>query len=133
LIDQWKMTAVNVHDRRMLESVLAAKPAGDSQLWVDSGYRSQELVKALRERGYKPRIVFKAQRGTKLNARQVQLNPAYSLSRARVEHVFGSMHNDMPESVMRCVGKVRAQSWVGLRNLCYNIKRYCYLATVTEV
>ena len=78
LIDQWPMTAVSVHDRRMLESVLAVKPAGDSQLWVDSGYRSQELVKALRERGYKPRIVFKAQRGTKLNK-------AYSLSRARVE------------------------------------------------
>ena len=32
LIDQWQMTAVNVHDRRMLESVLAVKPAGDSQL-----------------------------------------------------------------------------------------------------
>ena len=87
LIDQWPMTAVSVHDRRMLESVLTVKPAGDSQLWVDSGYRSQELAKALRERGYKPRIVFKAQRGQKLTTRQVQLNTAYSLTRARVGHL----------------------------------------------
>lgn len=113
--------------------MLAARPAGDPQLWADSAYRSKALVKTLRDRGYKPRIVFKAKCGQKLHARQVKLNKAYARSRTRVEHVFGSMHNDIPAQVMRCVGKVRSRSWIGLRNLCYNIKRYCYLETVAEV
>ena len=126
MIDQWATTAASFHVRRMLEPLLGAKPSGDSQLWADSAYRSKALVKKLRERGYKPRIGFKAKRGQKLNARQVLLNKAYSRTCCRVEHVFGTMYNDMPEQVMRCIGKVRAKGWIGVRNLCY-------LETVAEV
>ena len=79
LLDQWETTAASVHDSRMLAPLLAVKPAGDPQLWADSAYRSKELVRTLRERGYKPRIIFKAKRGQKLNDRQVKLNKAYSL------------------------------------------------------
>ena len=133
LIEQWETTAASVHDSRMLVPLLAAWPSGDPQLWADSAYRSKAMVQLLRARGFKPRINFKAKRGQKLNARQVVLNQAYSRHRCRVEHVFGSMRNDMPEHVMRCIGEVRARSWIGMRNLCYNIKRLCYLETVAKV
>ncbi|MCY4446352.1 MAG: hypothetical protein OXC02_07830 [Rhodobacteraceae bacterium] len=45
--------------------------------------------------------------GQKGKARQIVLNKAYSWTRCCVEHVFGSMHNDMPEQVMRWVEDVR--------------------------
>jgi len=87
----------------------------------------------LRERGFKPSISFKAPRGQKLNARQIVLNKANSRHSCRVEHVFGTMCNDMPEHEMRWIGKVRAKGWIGMRNLSYNIKRLCYLEMVAEV
>jgi len=133
LIEQWATTAASVHDSRMLMPLLAARPSGDPQLWADCTYRSRDMVQVLRALGFKPRINFKAKRGQKLNARQVVLNKAYSRHRCRVEHVVGSMRNDMPEHVMRCIGKVRARSWIGRRNLCYNIKRLCYLETVAKI
>ena len=83
--------------------------------------------------GFKPRIGIKAQRGQKLNARQVELNKGYSRHRCHVEHVFGTIRNDMPEHVMRCIGKMRAKGWIGMQNLCYNIKRLCYWETVAKV
>ena len=99
----------------MLEPVLATRPSGDPQLWVDCAYRSQEMVKALRKRGYQPRMGFQVKCGQTLNARQVSLNQAYSQARWRVEHVCSTMPNAMPEPVMRWIGKVRATGWMGMR------------------
>ncbi len=39
----------------------------------------------------------------------LRMGKAYSWHRCRVEYVFGTMRNDMPEHVMRCIGKVRAK------------------------
>ena len=111
----------------MLFEVLSEDPAGDRQVWADSAYRSEEAVQQLRQSGYKPRINHKGTRTKLLSGRQKQVNCAYSKVRARVEHVFGTMRNEMPERYMRCIGLVRAQTWIGLRNLCYNMKRLSYL------
>ncbi|GEM_PF-3536296 len=46
-------------------------------------------------------MVYMSKRGRKLNVRQVVSNNAYSRTRCQVEQVFGSMHNDIPEQVMR--------------------------------
>ena len=124
LIDAWLTTAASVHDSRMLRSLLPAFPSGGPRVWADSAYRSEEMVKWLRGRGFRPRICFKGNRGKSLTSRQVRLNRAYSRKHCRVEHVFGSMHTEMPEMVMRCIGRVRANAWIGLRNLCYNMKRF---------
>ena len=43
--------------------------------------------------------------------------------RARVEHVFGAMENDMGGIFLRTIGATRAQVGVGLMNLAYNLKR----------
>ena len=103
-------TAARVHGRGMLEPVLATRPSGDSQLWVDCAYRSQEMVKALRKRGYQPRMGFQVKCSQTLNAHQVSLNQEYSQARWRVELGCGTMPNAMP--VMRWIGKVRATGWM---------------------
>ena len=71
--------------------------------------------------------LFKATRAKALSDRQDELNRLYSKVRCRVEHVFGSITNEMPERHMRCIGKTRARTWIGLRNLCYNMRRLSYL------
>ena len=48
--------------------------------------------------GYKPRINHKGSRAKSLSGRQKQVNRAYSEVRARVEHVFGTMSNEMEQN-----------------------------------
>ena len=126
-IEEWAVTPASTHDSQLFEGLLAEQPEGDPQVWADSAYRSEDTDNALRKRGYRPRINHKATRAKSLSRRQDELNRAYSSVRCRVEHVFGSMTNEMPERHMRCIGMARARTWGGLRNLCYNMKRLSYL------
>ena len=43
------------------------------------------------------------------------------------EHVFGSQHNDMGGTLVRCIGMARAKARVGLKNLTYNMRRLTLL------
>ena len=126
-IAHWCVTAASTHDSKMLMEVLSDDEQGDRQVWADSAYRSEVAIQELTALGYKPRINHKGTRSKSLNARQKQVNRAYSKVRARVEHVFGAMSNEMHERHMRCIGLARATTWIGLRNLCYNMRRLSYL------
>ncbi len=126
-IDEWEVTAASTHDSQVFVELLPERPEGDCQVWADSAYRSEDALRKLRKRGYKPRVNHKATRAKALSDRQDGVNRAYSKVRCRVEHVFGSMTNEMPERYMRCIGKTRARTWIGLRNLCYNMRRLSYL------
>ena len=126
-IAHWCVTAASTHDSKMLMEVLSDDEQGDRQVWADSAYRSEVAIQELTALGYKPRINHKGSRSKSLNARQKRVNRAYSKVRARVEHVFGAMSNEMHERHMRCIGLARATTWIGLRNLCYNMKRLSYL------
>ena len=123
LIDQYEVTESSRHDSQVFGQFLPDSPTGDAQVWADSAYRSQDGVEELRKRGFKPRINYKGTRSKELTKRQADLNRAYSKVRSRVEHVFGAMRMEMPEHRMRCIGMKRARAWIGLRNLCYNIRR----------
>ncbi len=122
-IADYGVTEASRNDHKVFDEFLPEHPEGEVQVWADSAYRSEDRVKDLRARGYKPRINFKGTRAAKLTRRQKELNRSYSSVRARVEHVFGAMHMEMPEHTMRCIGIKRAECWIGLRNLCYNIRR----------
>ena len=126
-IAHWCVTAASTHDSKMLMEVLSDDEQGDRQVWADSAYRSEVAIQELTALGYKPRINHKGTRSKSLNARQKRVNRAYSKVRARVEHVFGAMSNEMHERHMRCIGIARATTWIGLRNLCYNMRRLSYL------
>ena len=62
-----------------------------------------------------------------MTSRQLALNHAYSRVRVRVEHVFGAIKNETKGGYMNCLGLSRSRAWIGLTNLCYNIKRFHYL------
>ena len=59
---------------------------------------------------------------------QRSLNRSYSRVRCRVEHVFGSLRNNLKGGYVRCIGYGRARVWIGLVTLCYNLRRFSYLA-----
>ena len=126
-IAHWCVTAASTHDSKMFIEVLSEDEQGNRQVWADSAYRSESAIQELRALGYKPRINHKGTRTKSLSDRQKQVNRAYSKVRARVEHVFGAMSNEMHERHMRCIGMARATTWIGLRNLCYNMRRLSYL------
>ena len=122
-IDCYEVTEASRHDSQVFEELLPAVPPGDRRVWADSAYRSEETIRNLEKRGYEPKISHKGTRAAKLTPRQMDVNRTCSKVRSRVEHVFGTMHMEMPEHRMRCIGIRRARTWVGLRNLCYNIRR----------
>ncbi len=127
LITNWKVSPAHVHDRQVFEVLLDAHPPKGHEVYADSAYRSKERLSGLRKKGFKPRITHKAKRGQPLSSRQRALPPSYSKVRCRVEHVFGAMRNDRKACYMTCLGLSLSQVWIGLGNLCYNIKRLSFL------
>jgi len=65
----------------------------------------------------------RAWRGQPLSEAQEAFNKEKSRVRARVEHVFGTMENEMGGILLRSIGMARAKVGVGLMNLAYNLKR----------
>ena len=99
--------------------LLDTHPPNGHEVYADSAYRSEEGIKSLIAKKFKPRIIHKAKRGTPLSSRQKILNHRYSKVRCRVEHVFGSIRNDMSNRFLLCIGQGRARVRIGLTNLCY--------------
>ena len=127
LIINWDVTPASVHDSQVFEALLGVRPEGDRRVWADSAYRLQDSIANVVGMGLYPRLTHKAKRGTPLSDHQRSLNRTYSGVRCRVEHVFGSIRNDMKGGYMRCIGQGRARVWIGLVNLCYNLRRFSYL------
>ena len=126
LIRNYQTSAASVHDSQELAKTL--KPDGeDGRVWADSAYRSQALEEDLKAGGYRSRIHYKGYRNRPLAPLEKKLNHWRSKVRVRVEHVFGSMANDMRRGRMRCIGLQRADTWIGLSNLVYNMRRFAFL------
>ncbi|MCY3826737.1 MAG: transposase, partial [Candidatus Dadabacteria bacterium] len=94
-------------------------------VWADSAYRSKEMEKVLKERGYRSHVHRKGSRNRPLGRWAKYDNSIYSVVRA--EHVFGSQSNDMGGRLLRSIGVVRAGAHIGLKNLVYNMRRLVYL------
>lgn len=116
-------TAANVHDSQVLDTVLRAPDAGGKAVWADSAYRSMEHEQGLEASQHDSQIHERAYRNTPLSEEQERCNTEKSRIRARVEHVFGAMENDMGGIFLRSIGAARAAVGVGLMNLSYNLKR----------
>ncbi len=123
LIAKWEVSPAHVHDSQVFEVLLDAHPPKGHEVYADRAYRSKERLSGLRKKGFKPRITYKAKRGQPLRSRQITLNHSYSKVRCRVEHVFGALRNDQKARSMTCLGLNRSRVWIGLGNLCYNIKK----------
>ena len=126
LIRRYEVTDAAVHDSQVLEAVLDADNTA-SDVWADSAYRSAETEEKLAGRGLRSRIHRRAHRNRPLSEREQQGNRTRSKVRARVEHVFGALANDMGGTLVRSIGIARARARIGLKNLAYNMRRVVQL------
>jgi len=127
LIRDYEVTAASVHDSQVFEGLLD-EDNSSRDVWADSAYRSEEKLKELKERNYRGHLQRKGCRHKKLTDREVQGNRTRSRIRSRVEHVFGVQAKRAGNLIVRVIGLVRVKAKVGLRNLAYNLDRYCVLA-----
>lgn len=123
LITAWEVTSAEVHDSQVLEEVLQFPEVGGTDVYADSAYRSNMLEESLIASGHTSHIHEKGTRNHPLTKAQKSNNKEKSRVRARVEHVFGSMTNELGGITIRTIGHVRAKVQIGLLNLVYNIKR----------
>ena len=75
-----------------------------------------------------PKVCEKGYRDKPLTKAQMKRNKSLSCKRIRVEHVFGYMTMSMGGMVVRCIGSIRAEANIMLKNLAYNMERYGVLA-----
>lgn len=123
LIAAHSITTASVHDSQAFDAVLRSAEAGGGEVWADSAYRSAEQEQRLADSRHDSRIHERAYRNQALTDEQEAGNKQKSRTRARVEHVFGTMENDMGGIFLRSIGIARAVVGVGLMNLAYNLKR----------
>jgi len=126
LIRDYDVTAANVHDSQVFESLLDPDNTS-ADVWADSAYRSEDSLANLAWAGYRERIQRKGHRDHPLSEREKKGNRTRSTIRSRVEHIFGVQAMKMGNTILRCISQVRARCKIGLRNLAYNLDRYSML------
>ena len=127
LIRGYEVTPASVHDSQVFEGLLD-EDNSSRDVWADSAYRSEEKLKELKERKYREHLQRKGCKHKKLTDWEAQGNRTRSRIRSRVEHVFGVQAKRAGRLIVRAIGLVRVKAKVGLRNLAYNLDRYCALA-----
>jgi IS5 family transposase len=126
LIRDYEVTPASVHDSQVFEDLLD-EDNSSRDVWADSAYRSEDKLKELKKRKYREHLQRKGCRHKKLTDREAQGNRTRSRIRSRVEHVFGVQAKRAGNLIVRAIGLVRVKTKVGLRNLAYNLDRYCVL------
>lgn len=123
-IDNYQLTIVNC---QLIEELLDENNS-NCDVWADSAYGSKDKLDALKKKGFRCHIQRKGYRYKKLNERQIKSNYRRAKIRSRVEHIFGVQAMRAGNLLIRTAGIIRAKAKIGLRNLAYNIDRYCLLA-----
>lgn len=130
LIRVYKVTAASVHDSTVLGELLDGENESDD-LWADSAYRSMEIEAILGDMKLESKIHERAYKSRPLTEEQQENNREKSKIRARVEHVFGAIVNEMGGKLVRVIGIERAKVCLGLKNLAYNLKRFVFLESLS--
>ena len=126
LIRNYEVTPASVHDSNVFEELLNENNSS-RDVWIDSAYNSRQKQEALAKRGYRGHFQRKGCRNRKLTERQRRGNYLRAKIRSRVEHIFGVQAKRAGSLLLRTIGLLRARCKIGLRNLAYNIDRYCLL------
>lgn len=124
-IRRYQVTDAAVHDSQVLGHLLDADNR-DDEIWADSAYLSAAIVEVLSWMGFISHINERAYRNRPLTDEQKAANRERSKTRAKVEHVFGAMVNEMGGKAIRTIGLARAIAMLGLKNLTYNLKRFVF-------
>lgn len=123
LITAGACTPAQVHDSQAFDALVRPAEEGGEKVWADSAYHSREREAALEASGHTSQINERGRKDQPLSEAQQESNRIKSTMRARVEHVFGTMANEMGGIYLRSIGQARAKVGVGLMNLAYNLKR----------
>lgn len=130
LIRSYEVTPASVHDSQVFENLLD-EDNSSRDVWADSAYRSEEKLRELKKRKFREHLQRKGCRHKKLTDREAQGNRTRSRIRSRVEHVFGVQAKRAGRVIVRVIGLVRVKAKIGLRNLAYNMDRYCVVVVGT--
>ena len=130
LIRKAVITPANCADIDVQEDLLCDPEKAGADVHKDAGYVSTPKDEAMRKKGLRPHTNEKGERGRPLTEEQKESNRIKSKTRARVEHIFGAMENDMGGIGVRSIGLKRAQCNLVLKNLAYNLKRTVFLLRV---
>ncbi|MBX2984102.1 MAG: IS5 family transposase [Flavobacteriales bacterium] len=122
LIDHYVVTTASVPDGEMAWELLDERDEGQD-LYADKGYDWEDVKEGIALAKMEDRTHKKARRNKPLTEQEEARNKELGLTRARVEHVFGSIHKQLHGLSVRCIGLRRATFRVGLTNLCYNLLR----------
>ena len=125
LIRHYAVTDASVYDSNVFEELVDHSNTS-KDLWGDSAYRSREKEAWLKKNGYRSRIQRKGTRNKPLTQWELQGNRTRSKVRSRVEHIFGAQCHYRVKAI-RSIGMARAKMNIGLMNLTYNLKRFCFL------
>ena len=129
LIRDYEVTDASVHDSQVFEPLL--DPSNTNRdVWADSAYRSKETEEWLKEEGYRSKIQRKGKRNQPLSKHEQQGNRTRSKTRSRVEHIFADQRK-LRTKAIRCIGIARSTLQIGLMNLSYNMRRFCFLKRVS--
>jgi len=128
-VEKYAVTDASVHDSQTVDALLDESDR-DQELYADSAYTGEAIEKILAAKNMKAQINEKGYRNKPLTDQQKQNNRIKSKTRARVEHIFGFVENSMNGSVIRTIGKVRAEAQIGLMNLTYNLFRCIQLNVI---
>jgi IS5 family transposase len=128
LIRNYAVTDASVHDSQVFKELLDESNSS-RDVWADSAYRSQEKLDTLASGRFREHLQRKGCRHKKLTEREKQGNHTRSKIRSRIEHIFGVQAQRAGRLLVRTIGLARATAKIGLRNLAYNIDRFCLLMT----
>lgn len=129
LIRKYQVSDASVHDSKVFEDLLDRSNTS-KDVWADSAYRSKVKEASLIESGYRSHVQRKGSRDNPLSQRERQGNRTRSKVRSRVEHIFGAQVSTRNKFI-RCIGMARTQTEIGLMNMVYNMRRYCFLERVS--
>jgi IS5 family transposase len=129
LIEKYTVTDASVHDSTPVPDIMEEKDAGQ-EMYGDSAYTGPTVEAAISKNKMKNCTHEKGYRNKPLTEEQKTNNRKKSSVRVRIEHIFGFVENSMHGSYIRCIGKIRAESQIGLMNLTYNLFRYIQLQKV---
>lgn len=122
-VESYTTTSASVHDSQALDDLLEEKYEGQD-LWADSAYTGEDQENTIKKYKVNNRVHEKGYKNRPLTESQKSSNKEKSKTRARVEHVFGFMEQSMNKLHVRSIGIKRANGFVGLVNLTYNLFRY---------
>jgi IS5 family transposase len=126
LIRGYEVTPASVYDSQVFESLLDEGNTS-RDVWADSAYRSEEKLQALGKNRFREHLQRKGCKHKQLTEREKRGNRTRSRIRSRVEHVFGVQAMRAGSLIIRTIGLMLAKAKVGLRNLVYNLDRFCVL------